>query len=101
MRGRDKATADLHKYAQTADEGGYHVFIVSLLLSDGGIENGLRQRLNGTERTMSPQAFLPDPRTAQWVLESVRGIQRYRCKLPRGSYSRLRPGRMVFGVMIL
>ncbi len=69
---RDRATAELRKAAQSADDGGYHVFIVPLLLSYGGIENGVRQRLDGVDHTFSPQALLPDPRIAQWVLESAR-----------------------------
>jgi sirohydrochlorin ferrochelatase len=69
---RDRATAELRKYAQSADAAGYRVLIVPLLLSYGGIENGLRQRLDGIEHTLSPQALLPEPRIAQWVLESAR-----------------------------
>jgi sirohydrochlorin ferrochelatase len=72
---REQATADLRKAAQSADEDGYHVLIVPLLLSYGGIENGLRQRLDGVEHTLSPQGLLPDPRIAQWVLESAQTTQ--------------------------
>jgi sirohydrochlorin ferrochelatase len=72
---RDQATADLRKAAQSANDAGYHVLIVPLLLSYGGIENGLRQRLDGFEHTMSPQGLLPDPRIAQWVLESAQATQ--------------------------
>jgi hypothetical protein len=62
----------LLKEAQAADDAGYHVLVVPLLLSYGGIENGLRQRLDGIEHTLAPQALLPDPRIAQWVLDSLR-----------------------------
>jgi sirohydrochlorin ferrochelatase len=68
---RDEATAGLRKVVQAGDDGGYHVLIVPLLLSYGGIENGLRQRLDGVEHTLAPQGLLPDPRIAQWVLESA------------------------------
>jgi len=68
---KDKATAELRAHVQAADEAGYHVLIVPLFLSYGGIDNSLRQRLDGLEHTMSPQALLPDPRIAQWVLENV------------------------------
>jgi sirohydrochlorin ferrochelatase len=68
---RDRATAELRTDAQSADDAGYRVLIVPLLLSYGGIENGLRQRLDGIQHTLSPQALLPDPRIAQWVLESA------------------------------
>lgn len=69
---RDQATAELRKAAESANAAGHHVLIVPLLLSYGGIENGLRQRLDGVEHTMSPQGLLPDPRIAEWVLESAR-----------------------------
>jgi sirohydrochlorin ferrochelatase len=72
---RDQATAELRKAAQSADDAGYHVLIVPLLLSYGGIENGLRQRLDGVEHTLAPQGLLPDPRIAQWVLESAQATQ--------------------------
>ena len=68
---RDQATAELRKAAQMADDGGYHALIVPLLLSYGGIENGVRQRLDGVDHVFSPQALLPDPRIAQWVIESA------------------------------
>lgn len=68
---RDQARAELREHAQAANDAGYHVLIVPLLLSYGGIENGLRQRLDGIEHTLSPQALLPDARIAQWVLESA------------------------------
>jgi sirohydrochlorin ferrochelatase len=62
---RDQATAELRRDAQTANDAGYHVLVVPLLLSYGGIENGLRKRLDGVEHVLSPQALLPDPRVAQ------------------------------------
>ncbi len=70
-RVRDQATAELRQKVQAADDAGDHALIVPLLLSYGGIENGLRQRLDGLEHTFSPQALLPDPRIAQWVIEST------------------------------
>ena len=72
---RDKATAQLRRSAQSANDAGYHVLIVPLLLSYGGIESGLRQRLDGVEHTLSSQGLLPDPRIAQWVIESAHPIQ--------------------------
>lgn len=72
---RDAATAGLRKAAQEADDAGYHVLIVPLLLSYGGIENGIRKRLDGIEHTMSPEALLPDPRIAQWALKTARAAE--------------------------
>ncbi len=69
---RDRATADLRKDVQAANDAGYRVLVTPLLLSYGGIENGLRQRLDGLQHALSPQALLPDARIANWVLESAR-----------------------------
>jgi sirohydrochlorin ferrochelatase len=69
---RDRATADLRKAVQSANDAGYRVLVTPLLLSYGGIENGLRQRLDGLQHALSPQALLPDARIARWVLESAR-----------------------------
>jgi sirohydrochlorin ferrochelatase len=71
---RDRATADLRTAVQSADDAGYRVLVTPLLLSYGGIENGLRQRLDGLQHALSPQALLPDPRLASWVLESAKTI---------------------------
>lgn len=92
---RDRATAELRKKTQAADDAGYHVLVVPLLLSYGGIENGLRQRLDGIEHTLSPQALLPDPRVAQWVLESAREMhaQRYRGSEPYRAVRSGKPGK--------
>jgi hypothetical protein len=49
---------------------------VPLLLSFGGIEAGIRKRLNGLDYTMSDQALLPDPRIARWIVESARSTMR-------------------------
>lgn len=68
---RDAATADLRKKVQDADNQGYHTIVVPLLLSYGGIENGLRERLDGIEHILSSKPLLPDPRIAQWVLTSA------------------------------
>ena len=41
-------------------------------MSFGGIEQGVRRRLEGLEYTMSEQALMPDDRILQWVLASAR-----------------------------
>jgi hypothetical protein len=68
---RNQATEDFRKIVQNADRKGHHVLIVPLLLSYGGIENGIRKRLDGLEHIMSPQGLLPDARITQWILESA------------------------------
>jgi hypothetical protein len=47
---------------------GRRVLIVPLLISFGGIERGLRERLDGLPYTMAEAALMPDDRLAQWVL---------------------------------
>ncbi|MGB7068019.1 MAG: CbiX/SirB N-terminal domain-containing protein [Pyrinomonadaceae bacterium] len=69
---RSRATTELRRTVEKAASEGSRVLIVPLLLSYGGIEEGIRKRLEGLEYTMSTQALLPDPRLARWVLESVK-----------------------------
>ena len=71
---REQAKAELRKRAQAANDAGYHVLVVPLLLSYGGIEDGVRQRLDGIEHTFALQGLLPDERIAQWVRESARAM---------------------------
>ena len=52
------------------DEGS-SVVIVPLLLSYGGIEVGIRRRLEGLSYRMARQALLPDDRLTEWVLMQV------------------------------
>ena len=49
-------------------EEGKTVLIVPLLLSYGGIEVGIRRRLEGLPYRMARQALLPDERLSEWVL---------------------------------
>jgi hypothetical protein len=68
---RQQATADLRAAVERARGEGRRVLIVPLLLSYGGIETGIRTRLDGLDYVMSAQALLPDPRIARWILESA------------------------------
>jgi sirohydrochlorin ferrochelatase len=72
---RDKATTELRQDAEAANDAGYHVLVTPLLLSYGGIENGLRQRLDGIQHALSSQALLPDARIATWVIDSARATE--------------------------
>jgi sirohydrochlorin ferrochelatase len=65
------ATTELRAAVSRGLAEGHRVLLVPLLISYGGIEKGIRQRLQGLEFTMSPQALLPDDRIAAWVLASV------------------------------
>jgi hypothetical protein len=68
---RDAATEELRTLVQAQTQAGRRVLIVPLLLSYGGIEKGIRQRLEGLDYVMAPHALMPDPRLADWVRQSV------------------------------
>jgi len=69
---RSNATAELRKVVETASAEGKRVLIVPLLLSYGGIEQGVRKRLDGLQYAIPEQGLLPDARLEKWVLSSVR-----------------------------
>jgi hypothetical protein len=68
---RSQATAELRSVVERAIGEGRKVLIVPLLLSYGGIENGVKKRLEGLSYTICRQALLPDDRLARWVLLSA------------------------------
>ena len=68
---RDQATAELRAVVEGAVAEGKSVLIVPLLLSYGGIETGIRRRLEGLPYRMADQALLPDERLSEWVLLQV------------------------------
>ena len=65
---RERATAELRAVVEGAVREGRSVLIVPLLLSYGGIEVGIRRRLEGLPYRMADQALLPDERLSEWVL---------------------------------
>jgi sirohydrochlorin cobaltochelatase len=65
---RDQATADLRALVTKRIAEGRRVLIVPLLVSFGGIERGLRTRLDGLAYTMPDTALVPDDRLVEWVL---------------------------------
>ena len=65
---RDAATAQLRSIVQRELASGRRVLVVPLLISFGGIERGLRERLDGLTYTMADAALMPDDRLATWVL---------------------------------
>ena len=69
---RDAATRELRGVVEKRRADGYRVLIVPVLLSYGGIEKGLRTRLEGLEYTMTTQALAPDARLVEWVLAMAR-----------------------------
>lgn len=68
---RAKAATDLRTLVETAKSENKKVLIVPLLLSYGGIEEGIKKRLDGLDYTISRNGLLPDERLAQWVRNSV------------------------------
>jgi sirohydrochlorin ferrochelatase len=70
---RAQAAAEFRRAVERAREGGSRVLIVPLLLSYGGIEEGIKKRLEGLSYVISDQALLPDERLASWVLNAAEG----------------------------
>jgi sirohydrochlorin ferrochelatase len=64
---RDTATAELRALVTKRTAAGSRVLIVPVLLSFGGIEQGIRKRLDGLEYTMAAQALMPDDRLGAWI----------------------------------
>lgn len=65
---RDQATAELRALLAKRSATGQCVLIVPLLISLGGIDRGLRERLDGMTYVMADAALLPDERLVTWVL---------------------------------
>ena len=64
---RDAATAELRALVTKRREAGSRVLVVPVLLSFGGIEQGIRKRLDGLDYAMASQAIVPDDRVIEWV----------------------------------
>ena len=69
---REAATKDLRERVEKQVAAGRRVLIVPHLMSFGGIEQGVRKRLEGLTYTMTEQALMPDDRIVEWVLVSAR-----------------------------
>jgi sirohydrochlorin ferrochelatase len=70
---RDRATAELRELVLKRSQEGRRVLIVPLLISFGGIDRGLRERLQGLTYTMPDTGLVPDDRLATWILAMVDG----------------------------
>jgi sirohydrochlorin ferrochelatase len=68
---REAATRELRGLVERETEAGRRVLVVPHLLAFGGIEQGIRKRLDGLRYVMAGQAIMPDPRIASWVREQV------------------------------
>lgn len=69
---REAATQELRAKVEAQQRAGRRVLIVPHVMSFGGIEQGLRKRLEGLEYTMAEQGLIPDDRIVQWVLSSIK-----------------------------
>lgn len=65
---RAQAAAELRAVVEGIAQEGAAALIVPLLLSYGGIEVGIRERIEGLPYRMAHEALLPDERLAEWVL---------------------------------
>lgn len=65
---RDRATAELRELVLKHSGQGRRVLIVPLLISFGGIDKGLRERLEGLSYAIPDAALMPDERLVTWVL---------------------------------
>jgi sirohydrochlorin cobaltochelatase len=64
---KNAATAEFRDLVEKRRAAGSRVLIVPVLLSFGGIEQGIKKRLDGLEYVMAPQAIMPDDRLAEWI----------------------------------
>ena len=64
---KDAATAELRALVDEHRNRNRRVLVVPLLLSYGGIEKGIRQRLDGLPYVMAERALMPDDRLVEWV----------------------------------
>ena len=72
---RAQAAAELRSVVERATGEGQKVLLVPLLISFGGIEKGIEQRLKELSFTMSQQGLLPDERLAKWVIQAARAAR--------------------------
>jgi hypothetical protein len=70
---RNTATEELRSIVRQRLGEGHRILVVPLLVSFGGIERGLRERLDGLPYAMPSSALVPDDRLATWVLSMAAG----------------------------
>ena len=70
---REAATAELRAKVEAQVAAGRQVLVVPHVTSFGGIEQGIRKRLDGLHHTMADQGLIPDPRVLAWLQDSVTG----------------------------
>jgi sirohydrochlorin ferrochelatase len=68
---RDATAAELRVLVEKHASQGRRVLVVPLLVSYGGIEQGIRQRLDGLTYVVAERGLMPDDRLIQWVRQSA------------------------------
>jgi sirohydrochlorin cobaltochelatase len=71
----EKAKAELRGIVEKRTAEGRRVLVVPLLISFGGVEKGLRERLDGLTYEMARSGLMPDARLARWVLQMTQQAQ--------------------------
>lgn len=66
---RNAATQELRQHVEEIHGKNQVALVVPLLLSYGGIEEGIRKRLSGLDYKMASQGLLPDNRIVDWVID--------------------------------
>jgi sirohydrochlorin ferrochelatase len=66
---RDAATAELRALVEKRTSEKKRVLLVPVLMSYGGIEQGIKKRLEGLDYTLPDHGLMPDDRLVTWVLE--------------------------------
>ena len=72
---REAATQELRAKVSAQVAGGRRVLVVPHVMSFGGIEQGIRKRLDGLAYTMADQGLMPDARIGAWIQASVVGAR--------------------------
>jgi sirohydrochlorin ferrochelatase len=72
---REAATQELRARVTAHVSAGRRVLVVPHVMSYGGIEQGIRKRLDGLDYTMADQGLMPDPRVAAWVHANASAAQ--------------------------
>jgi sirohydrochlorin ferrochelatase len=73
---RDAATAELRALVEKRTGEHKRVLLVPVLMSYGGIEKGIKKRLEGLDYTMPDHGLMPDERLVAWVLEMASASDR-------------------------
>lgn len=68
---KEKRTKELRLRVEKASKKNKKMLILPLLLSHGGIEKGIIERLKGLEYVWAGQTILPDPRLREFFLERI------------------------------